>query len=144
MSRLPLWQTDWKKAEQKWDQRAEEAARKMPLKKLKILPQMPGITEETAKGLKWKSLMWMIRKDKHGIILRGFLKHPLKYGWAFLKSAWRTKPFIRQDDFFLYGVESLEQFEEYLKESDTLLVLGFLTAINLLNVLQDVLPQSHT
>ncbi|MFI0434159.1 MAG: hypothetical protein ACH350_00340 [Parachlamydiaceae bacterium] len=125
MSRLPLWQTNWDEAELAWDRQACESARSFPLRGLKNLPQMPGITEETAKGLKWKSLKWMILKDHRKEILRGFLKHPLKYGWAFLKSVWRTKPYKRQGDFFLYGVDSLSRFEELLKDRNALLILGF-------------------
>ena len=107
MSRLPLWQTDWDQAEQEWEQQAQAAAQKKSLRSLKSLPQMPGITPETAGGLKWKSLKWMVMKDHHREILKGFLKHPFKYGWAFLKSVWRTKPYQRHGDFFLYGMNSL-------------------------------------
>lgn len=125
MSRLPMWQTNWDQAEQEWDQRAQEAAQKKALRNLTTLPQMPGITEDTAKGLKWKSLKWMILKDHQKEIFKGFMKHPLKYGWAFIKSAWRTKPYKRQGDFFLYGIDSLDQFEELLKNREALLVMGF-------------------
>ncbi len=120
MSRLPMWQVDWDQAEQEWNQQAQEAAKKFPLRGLGSLPQMPGIVKETAKGLKWKSLKWMILKDEKKEILRGFLKHPLKYGWAFLKSTWKKKSYKRQGDFFLYNVDSLTQFEEFLKNRETL------------------------
>lgn len=125
MSRLPMWQEDFERAEQEWNRCAEQAAKIKPLKRLTTLPQMPGITEETAKGLKWKSLMWMILKDHKKEILKGFIKHPLRYGWAFLKSLWKTKPFVRDGDFFLYGVNSLTEFEKELKNPDAILVLGF-------------------
>jgi hypothetical protein len=125
MSRLPMWQTNWDQAEEEWNKQAAEASQKRPLKKLTVLPQMAGITEETARGLKWKSLKWMILKDHQREILKGFLKHPFRYGWAFLKSAIRSKPYQREGDFFLYGIKSLFQFEELLKDPEALLVLGF-------------------
>jgi hypothetical protein len=125
MSKLPMWQTDWEQAEQEWNQKAHEAAQKRPLKGLTTLPHMTGITEETAKNLKWKSLKWMILKDHQKEIFKGFFKHPFRYGWEFLKSALRSKPYKREGDFFLYGVDSLDQFEELLKNRDSLLVLGF-------------------
>lgn len=125
MSKLKIWREDWDAAEAEWDQRAKEAARKYPIKSLKVLPEMPGITEETAKNLKWKSLFWMIRKDAKKEVLKGFLKHPLKYGWAFLKSVFKTKPFSRKGDFFLYGVSSIETFQDLLRRENTLFVLGF-------------------
>jgi|GEM_PF-437689 len=125
MPRLPLWQTDWDQAEQEWDQRAQDAAKKQPLRTLKILPQMPGMTQETLKKLKWKSLKWMILQDHDKKILKGFFKHPLKYGWAFLKSSLKSKPYRREGDFFLYGVDSIAQFEELLKDPHALFILGF-------------------
>lgn len=120
-----MWQSDWDKAEEEWNQRAHEASQQRPLKMLKTLPQMVGITEETAKGLKWKSLKWMIQKDHKREILKGFLKHPIKYGWELLKSTFRSKPFVRDGDFFLYGIQTLDQFEELLKDREALLVIGF-------------------
>lgn len=125
MAKLPLWQTDWDRAEEEWKAQATEASRRFPLKSLTSLPQMPGITEETARGLKWKSLKWMILKDHHKEVMRGFFKHPIKYGWALLKSALHSKPYKREGDFFLYGVNSVAHFEELLKDENSLFVLGF-------------------
>ena len=120
-----MWQTNWEEAEKQWDQQAYTASQSHPLKNLKNLPQMPGITKEAAKNLKWKSLKWMILKDHQREILKGFLKHPFKYGWEFIKSALRSKPYKREGDFFLYGIDSVYQFEGLLKNRDALLVLGF-------------------
>lgn len=125
MARLPMWQENWDAAEKEWNQRAHEASQIKPLRGLTSLPQMVGITEETAKNLKWKSLKWMISKDHQNEVLRGFLKHPIKYGWNFLKSIWKTKSYRREGDFFLYGVDSLNEFQELLKNNDAILVLGF-------------------
>jgi hypothetical protein len=120
-----LWQNDWDEAEKAWDRQAKEAAKQYPLKGLQVLPSMPGITPETAHYLKWKSLKWMITKDHKYEIARGFFRHPFKYGWAFLKSAWQSKPYKRDKDFFLYGIETMQAFEALLKKPNTLLVLGF-------------------
>lgn len=125
MARLPLWQTDWDQAEEEWDRRAKNAAEELPLRGLKALPQMSGITKETANGLKWKSLKWMVLQDHHREVMKGFLRHPLKYGWRLLKSAWRSKSYLREGDFFLYGVGSLAKFEELLDDPKALFVLGF-------------------
>src|SRR5258708_7394393 len=82
----------WQEAEANWDAGASEAATIQPLKNLTCLPSMTGITQETAKNLKWKSLKWIITQDHGRHILRGFLKHPFKYAWNFLKSTLRGKP----------------------------------------------------
>jgi hypothetical protein len=127
MNKLKLWQENisWEEAEANWEHGAQEAARHKPLKGLARLPSMPGITAETAKNLKWKSLKWMLTKDHGGHIRRGFLKHPLKYGWAFIKSLWKQKSFKREGDFFLYGLQSVDHFKQLLEDPNSLLVLGF-------------------
>ena len=125
MSRLKLWQNDWNAAEQEWEAVAKQAAASHPIKGLKSLPDMPGITPDTAKNLKWKSLKWMISQDHQGEVRRGFLKHPFKYGWRFLKSVFQPKSYHREGDFFLYGVDSLDTFQTLITNPETLLVLGF-------------------
>ncbi len=120
-----MWQSDWDEAEKEWDEGAQKAAAICSLKGLKTLPNMPGITEETSKNLKWKSLKWMIMKDHHGEIRKGFLKHPFKYGWTFLKSIFKSKPYLREGDFFLYGVQSVDHFQTLLEDPQAILVLGF-------------------
>ena len=108
MSKLPLWQTDWDDAEQQWEQQARQAALDRPLKGLKSLPQMVGITEETAKGLKWKSLKWMILKDHQQEVLKGFLQASPQI-WMGRSSNRRfdKNPILASGDFFLYGVKSV-------------------------------------
>lgn len=121
----PLWQSNWEGAEKAWDEAASAAAGSHPLRVLKTLPKMEGITPDTAKGLKWKSLKWMVLRDAHGDIRRGFLKHPFKYAWRFLSSLLQKKSYIRDGDFFLYGVSSVADFEKELASENSLLVLGF-------------------
>jgi hypothetical protein len=89
------------------------------------MPSMPGMTEETAKNLKWKSLKWMITQDTDRKVLKGFLRHPLRYAWGLIKSAIKSKPYKRDEDFFLYGIESVDAFSRLLEDKDTLLVVGF-------------------
>lgn len=125
--KLKLWQQhrSWEEAESAWDVDAVAAATEKPVKGLKQMPSMVGITTETAKGLKWKSLKWMISQDKDRKILRGFLKHPFKYGFALLKSLLKKYPYKRDDDFFLYGVDTVEEFAVKLTSPESLVVVGF-------------------
>ncbi len=125
MSKLKMWRENWEEAEREWDHQAKEAANKQPIKGLKVLPKMPGITPETAKNLKWKSFKWMLTKDHQGEVRRGFLKHPFRYGWAFLKSIFKKKAFKREGDFFLYGIDSIEQCKNYLTDPKAIFILGF-------------------
>jgi hypothetical protein len=125
--KLKLWKehSSWEEAEKAWDTSALQASQEFPLKSLKTLPTMVGITPETAKGLKWKSMKWMIMKDCDRKILKHFLKHPLKYGWALLKSLMKEKPYLRDGDFFLYGVRTEDEFRAQLKQPNTHVVVGF-------------------
>ncbi|WP_059359781.1 hypothetical protein [Parachlamydia acanthamoebae] len=127
MQKLKMWneKASFTEAEKEWDQGALKAAQESPVQGLKKLPSMPGITPDTAKGLKWKSLCWMIKHDSDRKILRGFLRHPLRHAWNYLKSLLQDKPYKRENDFFLYGIPSLDDFNQLLKKKDTLLVVGF-------------------
>lgn len=114
----------WEEAHNAWDTRAHQAATTHPLKVLKSLPSMPGITEEASKNLKWNSLKWLIAKDKNRAILKGFLKHPFKYGLRYLISCLKSKPYTRDGDLFYYGINE-KDFLNKLSSPETLLVLGF-------------------
>lgn len=113
----------WEEAEVAWDQGAKQAEATQPIKKLKTLPTIPGVTPETAKGLKWKSLKYMVAHDTKRTILRHFFKHPFRYSFRFLRSFIKKQSYKRDGDFFLYGVSSVEAFEKKLRRA--LLVVGF-------------------
>lgn len=127
MTKLKIWQeaSTWEEAECAWDKGAKQAAEAYPIKGLKQLPDMPGITPDTAKNLKWKSLKWMISQDHEGAIRKGFLTHPIKYTWAFLKSIVKKRSFKREGDFFLYGINNTHEFQKLLSNPNSILVLGF-------------------
>ncbi len=95
------------------------------LKTFQHLPKIPGITQETARHLKWKSLKYLLKHDDKGVIPRYFFKHPIKYSFALLKSCFRKKSYTRDEDFFLYGLKNVDQFKTLLQEPTTLLVVGF-------------------
>lgn len=127
MSSLPMWRPgrSWEQAEQEWDNGEEAAREQHPIKTLKALPNMPGITSDTAKGLKWKALYWMVTRDHGGSVRKQFFRHPLRYTWRLIRSALETKPYLRDGDLFLYGVKSAGEFEEWVQRPNTRFVLGF-------------------
>ncbi len=92
---------------------------------LRHLPKMPGITEETRRFLGWKSLKWMFSKDHDKKILKEFLKHPIRYTFQLVKGFFAKKQYLRDDDFFLYGIKNTHEFEKILEKDNTLLVVGF-------------------
>lgn len=127
MNKLKFWKahSSWEDAEKTWDEGAEKFKHSHPLKILRTLPSMPGIAEETRPHLKWKSLKYLVRHDKNRVIPKYFFKHPLKYGLALIKSSLKKKSYLRDGDFFLYGVKSLEEFQKLMENSNALLVVGF-------------------
>lgn len=122
-----LWQncSSWDDAQKAWDIGAEAKEREHPLKVLKTLPNMPGITADTAKGLKWKSLKWMIAKDENWGVFSHVIKSPIRYLWRYLKSLYNKKPYERDEDFFFYGIKNVEQFKKILDNDGVVLVVGF-------------------
>jgi hypothetical protein len=127
MTKLKLWNAhkDWESAEQEWDAGAHEAMLKHPIKSLTSLPQMPGITPDTAKGLKWKALKWMIRYDVDWTIFKYFIKSPLKHTYRLLASYLKKKSYTREDDLFLYGLNSPDELTQLLQDTSAILVVGF-------------------
>lgn len=127
MNKLKLWKEtpSWSQAEKNWDLGAREAAKQNPLKGLSQLPNMVGMTPETAKNLKWKSLKWLIQKDEGAKVFKKLFRHPFKYGFRYLKSLLKSKSYKREGDFFFYGIESVEHFQKFLEEEKSLLILGF-------------------
>lgn len=115
----------WEQAESDWDQGAADQSAKSPIKSLKKLPKMPGITDDTAKNLKWKAFKYMLSHDTTGGIRRQFLRHPLRYGKQFIKSVFQKQSFDRDGDFFLYNIKSIEAFAELIEDEDRVFVLGF-------------------
>ncbi|MDF2577112.1 MAG: hypothetical protein K0S74_596 [Chlamydiales bacterium] len=116
----------WEQAESAWDLPREELIKQSPLNSPKHLPNIPGITQETKKNLKWKSLKYMVKHDHEGKIRKNFLRHPFRYGAQFIRSAYKTEPFKIDGDFYLYGVESVDDFISRTGNvSESILVVGF-------------------
>ena len=113
----------WEEAEAAWEKGRRVAAEETPLKTIKKLPQIPGITPDTAKWLKWKSLKYMVAHDTKRAILRHFLKHPFRYTFQFLRSFIRKQSYRRDKDFFLYGISSVKAFEKRARKATV--IVGF-------------------
>lgn len=115
----------WQKKLADLDAKAKAYEKVHPLKTLRTLPKMVGITAKTARFLRLKSLFYLLTEDKKNIFLRYFFKRPFTYGLALLRSYLRPKSFSRKDDLFFYGVENEEDFKSLLLEENTLVIVGF-------------------
>ena len=125
--KLKIWRPDnsWEEAEREWDRQSDKLRQIRPIKTLSSLPKIPGITEETAKGLKFKSFKYLLTHDPKRIFPRNFFKHPLKYTIRWIKSALKKHSFKRDGDLFLYGLDSLEDLQRDLQQENTLFIIGF-------------------
>jgi len=123
----PFWDNfpSIQEAEKAWDEGAETRRKNHPLKVLKTLPQMPGISDEAKKFLTWKSLKWMIQKDEGWHVCKHILKKPFTHAWRYCKSLFKKKSYVRDKDFFFYGLKSADQMKDKMKDPDAILVVGF-------------------
>jgi hypothetical protein len=117
--------SSWEEALRQWEEGAARAVADAPNRGLAQLPKMPGITQETAKGLKWKSLKYMVTHDQNRAITKNFFRHPLRYSKALAQSCLKSLPFQRDGDFFCYGVESYQEFMNLLEEGNSVFVVGY-------------------
>lgn len=116
---------DFKKGIEAWEDKSKKLKKSHPLKVLKNLPQMPGITPETKKGLRWKSLKYLISEDEKKLFRRFFFRRPIKYGAKLLISYLKKAPYKRTGDFFFYGINNQEEFQKKLQNKNSKLVVGF-------------------
>lgn len=115
----------WEQAETAWEEGAKKAQIKQKLSRPKHFPNVPGITRETKRFLKLKSLFYLTMHDTGGALLRRLLKRPFRYACAYIKSALKKQSYKRDGDFFLYGLSSLSAFKKELQDPATRLILGF-------------------
>lgn len=122
---MKLWNSysTWDEAEKAWDQKAGELKESHPLKILKSLPDIPGVTKETARFLKWKSLKYMVKEDKIKLLKRYVFKRPIKHAIGYLKSILKKQAYRREGDFFFYGLKDMDAFKALLKDSHV--IVGF-------------------
>jgi hypothetical protein len=111
--------------ESSWDEKAKRLQKSHPLKTLKTLPKMDGITEDTAKNLKAKSLFYLLKYDKNRIFLTHFFKHPLRYASSLIRSYLKKKSFSREGDLFFYGIPNEKKFTDLASKKDSLILIGF-------------------
>lgn len=125
--KLKIWQQgiSWDDAEKQWDCGSATVRQTHPLKVLKNIPKMPGMMPETAKGLKWKSIKYLLSHDPKKIFRRYFFKAPLKYTFRWIKSALKKKSYRREEDFFFYGIDAIEDFQKLFGQENAFLVVGF-------------------
>lgn len=117
--------SDWKEAESAWDRQAARLASAHPLKSLKKLPDLPGIRPGTRRHLRWKALKYLVAHDEKRIFPRFFFQRPFFYAASLLRSYLRKKAYVRDGDFFLYGMAGVDEFRKLLAVKGSILAVGF-------------------
>ena len=106
--------SSWEEAEAAWDADPNAAP--------SLHASLPPIR---VKGLRFKSLWWMITQDTGGTLRRQFFRKPFRYTVNYLFSLCRKKPYTREGDLFFYSLPSIDAFYTELQNPRTHLVVGF-------------------
>lgn len=117
--------TSIEKSFKAWDEKADKLKLVSPIKTLERLPQMPGITPDAARFLKGKSLWYLLRYDEQKVFLKHFFKKPVRYGLSLIRSYLKKKSYVRDGDFFFYGIRNEKEFIHLLEDPKHLLIVGF-------------------
>ncbi len=115
----------WDEAETAWDRRAEGLGEKTPLITFKKNPNLPGIRKKTRKNLNFKTLRYMHDHDESGVLRKYFWRYPLKHGVNLLRKLTSKQAYVRDGDFFFYGLKDTAELCREFENPRTLLVVGF-------------------
>jgi len=115
----------WEDAEKSWDMRSSELQQSQPIKQLVKIPKLPGIRPKTKKNLRWKAMNYLAKYDEEKFFIKYFFSKPIRHGFNLLRSYLTTLPYIRDDDFFLYGLQNEAEFKQLLAKPNSKLVIGF-------------------
>jgi hypothetical protein len=72
---------------------------------------------------KLKILKYLFSKEKK-FLMKYFFKKPIKHLCSLLKSLFK-KPYTKQKNLFLFGIENIKNFKKLLKNQNNQLLLGF-------------------
>jgi hypothetical protein len=115
----------WEDAENSWDIRSNELQQSQPIKQLVKIPKLPGIRPKTKKNLRWKAMNYLAKYDEEKFFIKYFFSKPIRHGFNLLRSYLTPLPYVRDDDFFLYGLQNETEFKQLLAKPNSKLVIGF-------------------
>ncbi|MBM3197849.1 MAG: hypothetical protein FJZ58_01160 [Chlamydiae bacterium] len=124
-TKFPILPSSWEEERSVWEEKARQARASYPLKTPTSLPKMVGITSKTARFLRGKALVYLIREDKNKIFLRYVSRKPFTYLMRLLRSYLSKQSFHRKEDLFFYGLRNEHDFIARASHKKSLLVLGF-------------------
>lgn len=112
------------------DKKQQWEANEQALKKLQLLkrpkknPKMLGIEAQTARGLRFKALKYLLSHDQEFRVLFSILKRPVYHSFRYLRSLF-SKGYKEEGDLFFYGVKDFDSFKKRARQEETKILLGF-------------------
>lgn len=118
--------SSWEEAERAWDEGAKRCQEAVSLKTGSSVVGAPYVDPQLSDvSMRLKGLVWVMRKDKGGVLFRNILKNPIKH---FLRYAWSLLgkgSYSRDGDFFLFNTKSFEKFSDAFDPQHSVLIVGF-------------------
>ena len=122
-----LWEkySTWESADTAWENNARQLSVNSPIKTQAARPDLPGIRPKTRKFLRFKALFYLLSHDEDRVFIRYYFTRPIRYGLAILRSYLRKQPVKRDGDFYLYGLQSVDELKPLLAKPGSILCIGF-------------------
>jgi hypothetical protein len=74
--------------------------------------------------LRLRGIFWVLRADTRGELFFKLFKRPFRSLVPFVRSFVKKKPYIQDSDFFLYGLQTEDEFIERISRKDTALLVA--------------------
>ena len=68
---------------------------------------------------------YLAKYDEEKFFIKYFFSKPIRHGFNLLRSYLTPLPYVRDDDFFLYGLQNETEFKQLLAKPNSKLVIGF-------------------
>jgi hypothetical protein len=109
-----------------WDERSRRVSARFLEDFLPMMnPNVPHISADTAKWLRFKGLRWVLQHDVHRKLRNFFWEKPCGNALRYIRSLCGGKPFTKEGDFFFYGIKNFDEMLSILKREDSVLLVGF-------------------
>jgi len=117
--------SSWEEADKEWEEQAKKSAQHYQVRKPVSFPKGPTIVPGQEKFLRCKGLYWLLTGKGWWRFWRELFCHPFSSFWRYLSSLRAPRSYTQNGDFFLYGINTVEEAERLLHDKETVLFVGF-------------------
>jgi len=111
--------------EEYFEEKLQKAKLQSPIKTLKKLPKMEGITAKTKKNIRLKAFKYLLFNDHNKVFFRYFLKRPFKHFIGLFKAYLGKRSYIKNGDLFFFNIKNTNEFKKIIKKDNSIFLLGF-------------------